>query len=93
MMIYTMLSDLDSVKQYAASDYGKKDINGCTALMISVRLRLTPITKFLAAKESGIIDLQGRTALIIAVQLENISAIKVLAPLSGTLDHCLALRH
>lgn len=80
MMIYTMLSDLDSVKQYAASDYGKKDINGCTALMISVRLRLTPITKFLAAKESGIIDLQGRTALIIAVQLENISAIKVLAP-------------
>lgn len=80
MMVYTMLNDLDSVKQYVASDRGKKDINGCTALMISVRLRLTPITKFLAPKESGIIDLQGRTALIIAIQMENVSAIKVLSP-------------
>lgn len=80
MMVYTMLNDIDSVKQYAVSDCGKKDINGCTALMISVRLRLMPITKFLAPKESGIIDLQGRTALIIAIQMENVSAIKVLAP-------------
>ncbi|EFO63039.1 Protein 21.1 [Giardia lamblia P15] len=86
MMIYTMLSDLDSVKQYAASDHGKRDINGCTALMISVRLRLTPITKFLASKESGIMDLQGRTALIIAIQLENISAIKVLAPFERNIN-------
>lgn len=80
LMVYTMLNDIELVKQCAVSDCGKRDINGCTALMISVRLRLTSITRFLAPKESGIFDLQGRTSLIIAIQMENISGIKVLTP-------------